>query len=157
MTRKIAPSEQKAQAIAQWLKGQSDVQSGEELLSAFVRLATERVLQETLEQEQTEALGRSRYERQTTAQGYRNGYEEGTMKTAAGVFRVHLLHVRGLREPYRSTPHHPRLAAWARPRGAAPWRHSAGAGHARATASLGYTESSLEAEAHSPVTHAWRK
>ena len=34
MTRKIAPSEQKAQEIAQWLEGQSDVQSGEELLSA---------------------------------------------------------------------------------------------------------------------------
>jgi hypothetical protein len=55
MTRMIAPSEQKAQEIAQRLEGQSDVQSGEELLSACARLSTERVLQETLEQEQTEA------------------------------------------------------------------------------------------------------
>src|SRR5215510_11311329 len=102
MTRKIAPSAQKAQELAQWLEGQSDGQSGEELLSALVRLSTERVLQEALEQEQTEALGRSRYERQTTAQGYRNGYEEGTVKTAEGVFRLQLPQVRGLREPYRS-------------------------------------------------------
>lgn len=69
----------------------------------MVRLSTERVLQEALEQEQTEALGRTRYERQTTAQGYRKGYEEGTVKTAAGVFRLQLPQVRGLREPYRST------------------------------------------------------
>lgn len=102
MTRKRAPSEQKAQELAQWLAGQSDPQSGEELLSAFVRLSTERVLQEAREQEQPEALGRSRYERQATPQGYRNGYEDGTVKTAAGVFRLQLPQVRGLREPYRS-------------------------------------------------------
>ena len=44
MTRTIVPSEQKAQEIAQWLDGQSDVQSGEALLSALIRLSTERVL-----------------------------------------------------------------------------------------------------------------
>lgn len=102
MTRKIAPSEQKVQELAQWLEGQSTTQSGEELLSALVRLSTERVLQEALEQEQAEALGRSRYERQPTLQGYRNGYEDGTVKTAEGVFRLQLPQVRGLREPYRS-------------------------------------------------------
>jgi hypothetical protein len=31
MTRKIAPSEQKAQELADWFAGQSDSQSGEEL------------------------------------------------------------------------------------------------------------------------------
>jgi transposase-like protein len=102
MTRKVAPSTQKAQALAQWLEGQSDPQSGEALLSAFVRLATERGLQEALEQEQAEALGRSRYERQPTRQGYRNGSEDGTVKTAEGVFWLQLPPVRGLREPYRS-------------------------------------------------------
>jgi hypothetical protein len=57
MGTKIAPSERKAQEIAQWLEGQSETQRGEALLSALVRLSTERVLQEALEQEQTEALG----------------------------------------------------------------------------------------------------
>jgi putative transposase len=103
MGTKIAPSERKAQEIAQWLEGESDVPNGEELLSALVRLSTERVLQEALEQEQSEALGRSRYERQTMARGYRNGYEEGAVKTAEGVFRLQVPQVRGLREPYRST------------------------------------------------------
>ena len=69
MSRKITSSEPKAQKIARWLEGQSDTQSGEELLRALVRLSTERVLQETLEQEQAEALGRSRYERQPLSPG----------------------------------------------------------------------------------------
>ena len=60
------------------------------------------MLQAAREQEQAEALGRRRYERWPSPHGYRNGYEEGTVKTAAGVFRLQLPPVRGLREPYRS-------------------------------------------------------
>jgi putative transposase len=55
-----------------------------------------------LEREQTEALGRRRYERQEAVAGYRNGYEAGTLKTAEGVLRVKVPQVRGLDEPYRS-------------------------------------------------------
>jgi transposase-like protein len=102
MSRKITPRARKAPESAHLLDGQSDVQCGEELLSALIRLSTERVLQETLEQEHTEALGRGRYERQEPPQGYRNGYEEGTVKTAEGILRLPLPQVRGLREPYRS-------------------------------------------------------
>jgi putative transposase len=60
------------------------------------------VLQGPLEQEQTEALGRGRYERQEPPQGYRKGYEEGTVKTAEGILRLPRPQVRGLWEPYRS-------------------------------------------------------
>jgi putative transposase len=84
------------------LQGQSDAQSGEELLSALVRLSTERVLQEALEQEQAQALGRGRYERREGELGYRNGYEAGTRKTAEGVLRVQVPQVRGREAPYRS-------------------------------------------------------
>ena len=62
MEKKIAPSEQKAQALRALLHGQLDGQSGEELLSTIVGLATERILQEALEHEQAEALGPGRYE-----------------------------------------------------------------------------------------------
>jgi transposase-like protein len=102
MTRKIAPSEQKAQELAQWCEGQSDTHSGEEVLSAFGRLSTERVLQEALQQAQAEALGRGRYERQPTAQGDRNGDADGPGQTAEGVCRLQRPQVRGLRAPYRS-------------------------------------------------------
>jgi transposase-like protein len=102
MEKKIAPSEQKAQALRALLQGQTDAQSGEELLSTLVRLSTERVLQEALEHEQAEALGRGRYEARGEKLGYRNGYENGTLKTGEGVLRVKLPQIRGQEEPYRS-------------------------------------------------------
>jgi transposase-like protein len=34
--------------------------------------------------------------------GYRNGYEDGTLKTAEGVLRVKVPQIRGQEEPYRS-------------------------------------------------------
>jgi transposase-like protein len=102
MEKKIAPSERKAQEIQALVQGQLDAQSGEELLSTLVRLSTERVLQEALEEEQAEALGRARYERRASECGYRNGYENGTLKTAEGVLRVEVPQIRGREEPYRS-------------------------------------------------------
>lgn len=102
MEKKIAPSEQKAQALRALLQGQTDAQSGEALLSTLVRLSTERVLQEALEQEQSAALGRGRYESRGEKAGYRNGYENGTLRTAEGVMRVKLPQIRGGVEPYRS-------------------------------------------------------
>jgi putative transposase len=102
MEKKIAPSEQKAQEIQALVHGQLEAQSGEELLSTLVRLSTERVLQEALEEEQAQALGRGRYERRESAVGYRNGYENGTLKTAEGVLRVQVPQIRGREDPYRS-------------------------------------------------------
>lgn len=102
MEKKIAPSEQKAQALKAVLPGQLDGQSGEELLSTLVRLSTERILQEALEQEQAEALGRGRYEARGEKVGYRNGYEKGTLKTAEGIFQVQRPQIRGREEPFRS-------------------------------------------------------
>jgi putative transposase len=102
MEKKIAPSERKAQELQALMQGQLEVQSGEELLSTLVRLSTERVLQEALEDEQALALGRERYERRAGQLGSRNGYENGTLKTAEGVLRVQVPQMRGREEPYRS-------------------------------------------------------
>ena len=102
MEKRIAPSEQKAQALRAVLQGQSEGQSGEELLSLLVRLATERIVQEALEREQAEALGRGRYEARGEKSGYRNGYENGTLKTGEGVLHVKVPQIRGQADPYRS-------------------------------------------------------
>jgi len=102
MEKRIAPSEQKAQALRAVLQGQSEGQSGEELLSLLVRLATERILQEALEHEQAEALGRGRYEARGEKSGYRNGDENGTLKTGEGVLHVKVPQIRGQADPYRS-------------------------------------------------------
>src|ERR1043166_1660321 len=102
MEEKIAPSEHKAQALRALLQGQAEGQSGEELLSLLVRLSTERILQEALEQEQAVALGRGRYEMRGEKSGYRNGYENGTLRTGEGVLRVKVPQIRGQAQPYRS-------------------------------------------------------
>src|ERR1700750_1684970 len=102
MEKRIAPSEQKAQALRALLEGETEGQNGEELLSLLVRLSTERVLQEALEHEQAATLGRGRYEARGEQPGYRNGYENGTLKTAEGVLRVQVPQIRGRDEPYRS-------------------------------------------------------
>jgi transposase-like protein len=102
MSRKITPSARKAHEITAVLDGQSEAHRGEALWSALIRLSTERVLQDPLEQEQTEGLGRGRYERHEPPHGYRQGYEAGTVKTAEGVLRLQRPPGRGRREPYRS-------------------------------------------------------
>lgn len=102
MEKKIAPSAEKAQALSALLHGHAEGQSGEELLSLLVRLSTERILQEALEQEQTMALGRGRYEARGEKVGDRNGYETGTLKTGEGVLHVKVPQIRGREEPYRS-------------------------------------------------------
>ena len=102
MEKTRAPSERKAQELHALLQGQLGAESGQEFLSTLVRLATERVLQEALESEQAMALGRERYERGAGGGGYRNGYENGTLKTAEGGLRVQVPQIRGREEPYRS-------------------------------------------------------
>src|SRR5215510_13463466 len=102
MSQRIAPSEGKAQELRALWQGQNEAQSGEELLSTLVRLSTERIVQEALEHEQAETLGRERYERGEREVGDRNGYEAGTWKTAEGVLRVKGPQIRGREEPYRS-------------------------------------------------------
>jgi transposase-like protein len=99
MEKKIAPSEQKAQALRALLQGQAEGQSGDELLSALGRLSTERILQEALEQEQAVALGRGRYEMRGEKVGYRNGYENGTLKTGEGILQMKVPQMRGQAEP----------------------------------------------------------
>jgi hypothetical protein len=37
MARKIAPSTRKAQEVSQWLEGQCEIKSGEEVLMALLR------------------------------------------------------------------------------------------------------------------------
>ena len=99
--KRIAPSQVKEQAIKNLLSGVDGELEGKELLSELIRRSTESVLQQFLEQEQAEFLGRQRYERGSSG-AYRNGYEGRSLRSAEGVMQVHLPQVRGLQEPYRS-------------------------------------------------------
>jgi len=67
------------------------------VLGALVRLGAQLVMQEALEQETTEQLGRAHYERRRPEEplrGYRNGYEPGRLRTAEGEIVVQMPQVR---------------------------------------------------------------
>lgn len=98
---RIRPSEMKRQALERVLNGTREPGTGD-LLSDLVKLSVEKTIQELLEAEQDEFLGRDRYERGGDAGVYRNGYEAARLKTAEGVVEVHKPQVRGTEEPYRS-------------------------------------------------------
>ncbi|MBW1731743.1 MAG: transposase [Deltaproteobacteria bacterium] len=93
--KRIAPSERMRKELKEVMNGGN--REGF-LMSEIIRKGGELVLQEMLEQEATEFLGRKRYERSngdSKGKGYRNGYEPrlpagqaGRIKTSEGEIRV---------------------------------------------------------------------
>jgi putative transposase len=106
--RKVPPSEVLREEINHSLAG--GVEEGTELLSHLAHLGLGYLVQQALEQEQEDFLGRGRYQRRVVGEEdtenrparYRNGYEQGTLRTAEGEVRVKVPQVRGASEPYRS-------------------------------------------------------
>ena len=71
--------------------------------SDLIRLAARLILEETLEGEVRDRLGRERYERADgEPAGYRNGYRTGRMKTAEGMVEYAAPQVRDTAEPFVS-------------------------------------------------------
>jgi hypothetical protein len=69
----------------------------------LVRLATRLILEEALEAETRDALGRDYYERGAEdGRGYRNGCRTGRLKTAEGAIEFSAPQVAGRDEPFRS-------------------------------------------------------
>jgi transposase-like protein len=71
--------------------------------SALVELATRLIVEEALEGEARDTLGRDYYERGAEpGQGYRNGVRSGRLKTAEGSMTYSAPQIAGLEQPYRS-------------------------------------------------------
>jgi len=86
--------------VQQQYQGEDDA---EELTSTLVRAGFKRLLEEMLEAEVTEYLGREPYERKSEGPvGYRNGYKERKVDTAEGRVPVSVPQVRDAEETYRS-------------------------------------------------------
>jgi transposase-like protein len=100
MSQRIAPSERVAQEMAGFL--QNGIQSSEQPLSEFIRLAVQNMVQQVIEQEVSDYLGRERYERQAEPSGYRNGYKPGRIRSAEGEIAIEMPQVRGSEVPYQS-------------------------------------------------------
>jgi putative transposase len=104
--RKVPPSEMVREEISHILEG-GTVHSETNLLSVLSELGVRYLLQQALEQEQEDFLGRGHYERtrsqhSTGQRGYRNGYEDATLNTAEGRVGVRVPQVRETLTPYRS-------------------------------------------------------
>jgi putative transposase len=91
--KRIAPSEQMRQSLEDFLSG--GVWQEESPKSALLNLAARVVLQEALEAEQRDVLGRDRYERGSDGT-YRNGYRPGRVECAEGRVDVQVPQVRGV-------------------------------------------------------------
>lgn len=72
-------------------------------LPEFIRAAARCCLQEAVEQEVTEFLGRGHYQRwERRRDGYRNGYEKKTLPSAEGPLSIQMPQLRATQEPFRS-------------------------------------------------------
>jgi transposase-like protein len=79
------------------------IEGSEQPTSQLLRLAAQLVLQQALEAEVSDFLGRERYERRREEQrGYRNGYEARHLRSAEGEMGVQAPQVRDSEQPYRS-------------------------------------------------------
>lgn len=103
--RKVPPSVMVREQIDEALFSEGLDANETNLLSTLAQLGLSYLLQQALEQEQEDFLGRSHYERRgkEARRGYRNGYEEAGLATAEGKVDVRVPQVRGSSTPYRST------------------------------------------------------
>jgi putative transposase len=88
---KVAPSERFRSELEDVLAGVAGEQDPIEMVG---RLGARLILQQALEDEVSEFLGRGRYERSGEAVSYRNGYEPRTVKTTSGPIRLERPRVR---------------------------------------------------------------
>jgi len=109
--KRIPPSERVRKEIENLLQGKRPAEgqdeteptmSQDEREQSLLLLAMKRMLQEAVEQEQAEFLGRERYKHQADGKGWRNGYEPKTLRTAAGKVPLEVPQTRGSREPFHS-------------------------------------------------------
>ena len=98
--RRVAPSTLVHEEIRELLSG--GVAPETNILSALAQLGVRYVVQQGLEQEQADHVGRERYERGAGRRGRRNGYEDATLRTAEGGLGVRVPQVRDAEVPYRS-------------------------------------------------------
>jgi putative transposase len=100
MEKRVPPSMRTRQALSELIEGRLASPDGR---AELVKLATRLIVEEALEAECRDALGRDYYERGAEAgQGYRNGVRAGRLRTAEGLIDYAAPQVAGREEPFRS-------------------------------------------------------
>jgi transposase-like protein len=99
LTTRVPSSERTSQKIRELIQELEEGDGLEELL----HLAVRRIIEETLEAEVSDVLGRGHYERRRVGQtGYRNGSRAARVKSAEGPIDYWAPQVTGTDEPFRS-------------------------------------------------------
>lgn len=97
---RIPGSERTRERLKALMDGESDAADGR---SELVRLAARLIIEEALEGEAEDALGRGYYARGGAPEaGYRNGYRRGRLKTAEGAVEYSAPQIADRAEPFRS-------------------------------------------------------
>src|SRR5438093_3456975 len=97
---RIPASERTRERLKALIEGDGE---GSDLRSELVRLAARLIVEEGLEGEATDALGREYYARGAIAgAGYRNGYRTGRLKSAEGVVEYAAPQISDRAVPFRS-------------------------------------------------------
>ncbi len=100
MTQRVPGSMRTRQSLSELIEGRLSSPDGR---AELVRLATRLIVEEALEGESRDAVGREYYEHGAEpGQGYRNGSRSGRLKTAEGVIEYAAPQIVGRDEPFRS-------------------------------------------------------
>lgn len=100
MSRRIPASVGTREALHDLIEGRLSSPAGR---SELVELATRLIIEEGLEAEVRDALGRDYYERDADAvSGYRNGVRRGRLRTAEGFIEYATPQIAGTAQPFRS-------------------------------------------------------
>ncbi len=100
MSKRVPGSMRTRQSLSDLIEGRLSSPDGR---AELVRLATRLIVEEALEAENRDALGREYYEHGASpGQGYRNGSRTGRLKTAEGLIEYAVPQIAGRDEPFRS-------------------------------------------------------
>ena len=100
MEKRIPASMRTRQSLSDLIEGRLASPDGR---AGLVKLATRLIVEEALETESRDAVGRSYYEHGATpGRGYRNGSRTGRLKTAVGFIEYAAPQIAGREEPFRS-------------------------------------------------------
>ena len=100
MSQRVPASMRTRQSLSDLIEGRLSSADGR---AELVKLATRLIVEETLEAESRDALGREYYEHGAApGQGYRNGVRTGRLKTAEGFVEYAAPQVAGRDAPFRS-------------------------------------------------------
>ena len=104
MAKRIPPSQRTSERLADLLR-EGSAGSPEALKSSFVQLALQKVIEELLEGEARDAVGRDYYRHgaaDAPGGGYRNGYRDDVLRTAEGAVTYAAPQISDRAEPFRS-------------------------------------------------------